>query len=389
MKKRAMIALALCTALFVGGCGKEEVVVEEKTLRSVEVTTVGTGEISSEFAYTGKAAPSKEVSVVPTVPGKVTAFNYELGDRVGEGAVLFTVDATDLQNNMRSLEASYNAAKLGYENAKTTYENNKILFDEEIISEQEFNQITYAYESAAAGLESIQVQMDNLNKSIGDCAVTSPMSGVISKRGVEVGGFASQASPAYTIMDLSTIKVEVGVSEQAVNTIKIGDKVQVLMTAASEEPLTGTVTTIAPAVSQTGMYAVSVHMDNSKGKIKVGMLAEVSFTMESSSNAIVLPVSAVIEKEEEVYVYIVEDGKAKKTPVTTGIESGETIEITSGLADGMQIVTKGQTYVSDGEAVNVVAIDGVDVKPERKAEPADASEETEDAEKTTETEKEE
>ena len=91
MKKQAMIALALCTALFVGGCGKEEVVVEEKTLRSVEVTTVGTGEISSEFAYTGKAAPSKQVSVVPTVPGKVTAFNYELGDRVGEGAVLLVL----------------------------------------------------------------------------------------------------------------------------------------------------------------------------------------------------------------------------------------------------------------------------------------------------------
>lgn len=397
MKKQAMIALALCTALFVGGCGKEEVVVEEKTLRSVEVTTVGTGNISSEFAYTGKAAPSKQVSVVPTVPGKVTAFNYELGDRVGEGAVLFTVDATDLQNNMRSLEASYNAAKLGYDNAKTTYENNKILFDEEIISEQEFNQMTYAYESAAAGLESIQVQMDNLNKSIGDCAVTAPMSGVISHRGVEVGGFASQAAPAYTIMDLSTIKVEVGVSEQTVNTIKVGDKVQVLMTAVSEEPLTGTVSTIAPAVGQTGMYAVSVHMDNSKGKIKVGMLAEVSFVMESSSNAIILPVSAVIEKDEEVYVYVIENGTAKKTPVTTGIEDGETIEITSGLANGMQIVTKGQTYVSDGEQVNVVAIDGVDVKPEKKeaSEAAEGTEETEVSEaaeetaETAETEKEE
>ena len=67
-----------------------------------------------------------------------------------------------------------------------------------------------------------------------------------------------------------------------------------------------------------------------------------------------------------VAVYAIENGTTKKTPVTTGIESGETIEITSGLANGMQIVTKGQTYVSDGEQVNVVAIDGVDVKPEKK-----------------------
>ena len=96
MKKRILIALALCMALGTA-CGKKEVE-EEKTLRSVEVTTVGKGDIASEFSYTGKAAPAKEVSVVPTVPGKVLSFNYDVGDKVGQGAVLFTVDSTDLQH---------------------------------------------------------------------------------------------------------------------------------------------------------------------------------------------------------------------------------------------------------------------------------------------------
>ena len=80
MKKRILIALALCMA-FGTACGKKEVE-EEKTLRSVEVTTVGKGDIASEFSYTGKAAPAKEVSVVPTVPGKVLSFNYDVGDKV-------------------------------------------------------------------------------------------------------------------------------------------------------------------------------------------------------------------------------------------------------------------------------------------------------------------
>ena len=83
MKKRILIALALCMALGTA-CGKKEVE-EEKTLRSVEVTTVGKGDIASEFSYTGKAAPAKEVSVVPTVPGKVLSFNYDVGDKVGQG----------------------------------------------------------------------------------------------------------------------------------------------------------------------------------------------------------------------------------------------------------------------------------------------------------------
>ena len=62
---------------------------------------------------------------MPTVPGKVLSFNYDVGDKVGQGAVLFTVDSTDLQNNMRSLQASYNAAKLGRDNAKSTYRQHK------------------------------------------------------------------------------------------------------------------------------------------------------------------------------------------------------------------------------------------------------------------------
>lgn len=355
MKKKLLISLALCMALGTA-CGKEEVV-EEKNLRSVEVTTVGQGDISSEFAYTGKAAPSKEVAVVPTVPGKVTNFNYEVGDKVSQGAVLFTVDTTDLQNNMRSLEASYNVAKLGRDNAKNTYENNKLLYDEEIISKQEFDQIKFAYDSAEAQLTSIQVQMDNLKKSISDCSVISPMTGVIATRGVERGGFASQGAPAYTVMDLSTIKVEVGVSEQVLNTIRVGDKVSVLMTAVSELPLEGTVSTIAPASGQTGMYTVKVELNNQDGKIKSGMMAEVSFTMESSKDTIVLPRNAVIEKDDEIYVYVVENGAAKKVNVELGIESGDTIEILSGLKDGDDVVTKGQTYISDGEEVNVANAD--------------------------------
>ena len=352
MKKKLLIALAMCMALGTG-CGKEAAE-EEKTARSVEVMTVGKGEIASQFAYTGKAAASKEISVAPTVPGKVTDFNFDVGDEVRQGAVLFTVDTIDLNNSLRAAEAGYNVAKLARDNAKNTYENNKLLFDEEIISKAEFDQIKYGYEAAEAQLASTQVQLDTLKKSISDCTVTSPLTGVVTQRNVEVGGFASAAAPAYVVMDLSTIKVEVGVSEQVLNTISIGDKVDVTMTAVSDLPLEGTVSTVSPAAGQTGMYTVKVELDNADGIIKAGMMAEVNFTAESAEDTIVLPRNAVITKDDETYVYVVEKSTAKKVPVELGIETGEVIEITKGLKDGDQVVTKGQTYISDGEEVNVM-----------------------------------
>ena len=301
MKKTASL-LALACVIAMTGCTPKEEVTEEKTARTVQTAAVTTGDISSDFSFSGKVAASREVSVVPTIAGKVTGFGYEVGNSVGAGAVLFTVDSTDLQNNLRSVEANYDATKLQVDNAKTT-------------------------------LESI--------------------SGVVTQRGVEIGSFASQSQPAYTILDVSSVKVEVGVSEQMVNEIAIGDTVNVLLTAVSPDPLQGKVSTISPSASQAGTYTVKITLDNSRGLLKPGMLAEVSFITDSSSNTMILPRDAVITKDGEVYVYVVENNIAKKVPVETGIESGENIEIISGLTPDMQVVVKGQTYITDGEEVNV------------------------------------
>lgn len=363
MKKKAALALTLCAALL-AGCGQKEVEEEKKT-RSVEVMTVGKSAIADEFTYTGRAAAAKTVAVIPTVPGKVMNYFYDVGDNVKEGTVLFTVDSTDLNNNLRSLQANYKVAELGMNNAKTTFENNKLLFDEGIISETEYDQVKYAYESAQAQLEAIQVQMDTVNKSISDCSVKAPLTGVVTARNVERGGTAGQTA-AYEVMDISKIKVEVGVSEQTINTVKVGDKVEVLMTSISAEPLTGTVATTSPAVGQTGTYSVTVEMDNKDGKIKAGMMAEVRFTAESAEDAIVLPRNTVIEKDDETYVYIVEGDKAKKVNVTIGIDTGENIEIVSGLKNGDTVVTKGQTYISDGETVTVSNAEKTTAKKETK-----------------------
>ena len=116
------------------------------------------------------------------------------------------------------------------------------------------------------------------------------------------------------------------------------------------------------------MYTVKIELPNEEGFIKAGMMAEVNFTAEKAEDTIVLPRNAVITKEDETYVYVVENGAAKKVPVELGIEAADTIEITKGLKDGDDVVTKGQTYISDGEEVNVVNADTTEDKATDKKE---------------------
>ncbi len=349
--KHKLILFGLC-AVLLGGCAKETPE-EETILRSVEVATIGKDSIVSSFSYSGKAAPSKEISVIPTVPGEVISYHFEVGDTVKENQVLFSVDSSTLSDQLRSAQANYNVSVLNLENAETTYNNNKVLFDQGIISKTEMDQISLAYETAKANIEALDINLDILQKQIGDCTVTSPMTGVVVNRNVERGSFASQSTPAYVLMDLSTIKVEVGVSEQAVNNIHVGDEVQVAMSAAASEPFTGKVATISPASGQTGTYLVKIELPNKDGIIKSGMLAEVSFVAQKAENVLVLPISTVITKDGESYIYVVENDVAKKTSVTLGIETGETVEITSDLPEGTQVVTRGQTYLSDGEQIQI------------------------------------
>ena len=171
MKKTASL-LALACVIAMTGCTPKEEVTEEKTARTVQTAAVTTGDISSDFSFSGKVAASREVSVVPTIAGKVTGFGYEVGNSVGAGAVLFTVDSTDLQNNLRSVEANYDATKLQVDNAKTTLESNQILYDEGIISKSDYDKLKLAYDTAQANLTSILIQKENLEKNIADCSVT-------------------------------------------------------------------------------------------------------------------------------------------------------------------------------------------------------------------------
>lgn len=423
MKKNyTAILIALTLAMSMIGCkAKTEEILEEpeETARAVEVVTLSSESIASEYTYSGKVAPNEEANVLSTVGGKVAQANYDIGQNVSKGAVMFRMDTADVENQINVLRASLTAveagitsaktnlelvngatmqsqienaktalenAKLNFDNVKTNYENNKVLFEAGILSQTEMNQIQLsydsaevayhqaeqnydlvanqmpaenqrkaedAYNSAVAQKASIEAQIKSAQKTISDATVTAPISGVITTKNIVAGTVLSQASPAYVITDMSKVKIDVAVTQQVINTLSVGQQVDVVLSAISQEPFQATITTINPVANAQGTYDVQVELNNPDGVLKVGMLGEVSFTKESAENTIVLPRSCVIEKDNEIYVYIEENGKAKKVLVTTGIDTGENIQITSGLEEGMNVVTKGQTYLSDGDTVQI------------------------------------
>ncbi len=221
------------------------------------------------------------------------------------------------------------------------------------ITNENLSRATLGVEQAQSGLESARLQYDIMKKTLEDASVKATVSGVVNMKGVKEGEYISNTTLAYQILDKSKIYADVKVTDRVVNNVQAGDVVDVKI-SSNDEVLEGVVETVSPFVDQTNTYTVKISLDNADENILLGSFAKVTFVIEDNDDSIVLPREVVLEDENGSYVYVIEDGVSIKKPVITGLDNGESIAVISGLVEDEMVVYEGQSYLYDGEKVNVV-----------------------------------
>jgi len=193
----------------------------------------------------------------------------------------------------------------------------------------------------------IKTQLDNTT-------ITSPISGVVTAVNITAGEIAGPSMPVAVVMNLDEVEISVGVVEQYINNLKVGDKVSIRIAAVSNEPYTGIVKTIAPAADQmTRTFPVTITLDNKNHEIKSGMFAEVSLATRTRKGIVVIPMVAVVDQGSRQAVFVVENEKAISRKIELGINDGQYVEVLSGIAEGDKIIVKGQNIVTHGDPVAV------------------------------------
>ncbi|MGL4791109.1 MAG: efflux RND transporter periplasmic adaptor subunit [Anaerotignaceae bacterium] len=411
--KKTIILLAIILTLALSGCTAAEATEEEQqapAVMAIEVLPAKMGEVETNYIYAGKTAPVETVAVFSTLSGIVNKANYNIGDKVKAGDILFEMDTESIQTSLKQLRASYDAAianievnqitlesirsdeldlqienqRIAMENAETAYNNTKALYEQGFVSqvdmdnvENQYNMAKQSYEvtksqttiedsikKAEAGLNASQAsanataaQIEGVEKNLRDAVVRSPISGVITGKNVTAGVLLTNSAAPYTIADLSSVIVNVSVSEQLINSVQKGTQVNVKIAAASDETIEGTVKTINPVANAQGTYDLEIQINNADGVIKSGMFAEVSFNKEKGHNSIVVDRDAVITKNNETYVFVAENGVAVQKNILMGIDDGVSVQILSGIEENDNVIVKGQTYLKDGDLVNIVNAD--------------------------------
>ncbi len=251
--------------------------------------------------------------------------------------------AKDLEDKA---QLAFNTAESAYETATKAYETakaSKKLTQGAVLDDTK--------EQLNTSLQLAQIAVDSAELALSYYSVTTPISGKVIGKSVEVNGMAAATSAAYTIAAEDTMTVTFQVSESIMNTLAKGQKVTVERNGAEFE---GTIIEVGNAVNmQTGLFQIKASVKATGEQLPSGVSVSISSDTYTAENDIIIPYDAVYFENEGSYVYIEKDGHAVKTYITTGIFDDTSIQIIEGITEGDTIITSWSPRLIDGVEVNV------------------------------------
>lgn len=326
----------------------------------IVVAPVANGTSAGGIRLPGVVEPNayREVAVTPLVAGRVTRVSAELGASVRRGQTLAQIYSPELAQ----AQTKYVSAKAMLEAHDRELQRTQKLVEIGAASRQEMERIHAEHAAQTAAVESARSQLELLGVSASGIealgsgskvnattSVPAPIEGVITERAANVGLNVDQASPLFTVVDLSTVWIVADVYEKDFSQVRIGNDATVTTSAYPGLSLRGRISYIDPQVNpETRTAKVRVEVPNPRGELRLGMYADVVVTGAPGASVPVVPRSAVQNVGNRTVVYLAnpkEPGTFTEREVRLGDTSGEQVEVTAGLQPGDVVVTDGSFFV--------------------------------------------
>ncbi len=210
--------------------------------------------------------------------------------------------------------------------------------------------------SAKTARTQAEVALKLAQKRLNDATIRAPISGVISRRTLDLGGMALPASPLFEIVNISTVKATVEVIEVQLSQLALNQQASIRIDGIDAE-MSGRVAFISPTLTPARRTAiVEVDIDNPKGALRPGMFAKVTVPIKVHTDAILISRASLVEdaNANTQTVFVIEDGVSQRRVVEIGLLRAGEAEVLNGLTEGEAVVTAGQHSLKQGERVRVV-----------------------------------
>jgi len=333
MKKIFLYSLAALTLI---GCGKKQATTEEQErVEQVRTTVLHAQEIEREISVSTNLQGYITQNVAPSLTGKIEHIYCEVGDRVSKGSDLVRMDQTQ-----------YKTTKISLANLETEKNRIEQLLKTGSATQQQYDQIVTQYNSSKEQLEFLQT----------NTYVKAPFSGVISAKNYEDGELYS-GQPILVLTQIDKLKALVAIPENYFPKFKAGMKLSLTSEIYPDQVFPATVEVVYPTIDASShTFQVKVVIPNGKNLLRPGMYVTTTLGL-GKAKTIVAPYQAVekLVGANDRYVFINDNGRAKRVAVELGQRFDQEIEIISPeIVDGVEMVTTGQHKLVDGVKINVV-----------------------------------
>lgn len=336
-------------------------------VQQVQTGLITSGKISEMVALTGSLRPKQQVDVTSRIAGRITQINVDIGQTVGRGTLIATIEDDEIRQQIERAKASIAVADASIaqreaelNNAKVELERRKQLVKDGVLSQQELDALEMRHRVAGSQLELARAQrrqsdaeLRELNIRQSQTRVYSPIAGVVARRLLDLGAMAGANTPIVNIVSVSPMVILANASEQDISRIKRGVQVNVTIDSLPGQKFTGRVMRISPLLDpQTRNGQVEIEIPNANGVLKGEMFARVELNLGSERETLLLPRDALVYRGEKPGVYTIEADKAKFLEVETGLAQADKVEVLGGLKLGDKVITQGVNLVKEGDRVS-------------------------------------
>lgn len=320
---------------------KEATLARERPVVNTVLLTLSPSTIRDRLNLPGEIEPWTRLDLLAKISGEVKEVMVTEGDKVREGQVLARIDEDDYRIALDSATATF-------ELARTNLERLQSLFAKGLIPAAELDAVDTDMRTARAAMEEAAL---NLSR----CTVTAPMTGVIRRLDLKKGLLLSVADPMAEILEIDRVKAVIGIPESDVAAVRKLDTVVFTVKALDGRRITGSRHFLSPAPETAArLYRLELAVDNGNGDILPGMFIRADIVKRVAHDAFVIPLYAVLVRNDERYVFVEKDGTAHKRPVTLGIMEKWQVQVTDGLSAGDKLIIQGHRDVEPEQEVKVI-----------------------------------
>ncbi len=306
---------------------------------SILVDTLELQKLNNKTSFTGIFNANKKTKLSADVPGKIISVFVDEGSKVKKGEPLLQQDKSSMELQLKQI----NVKIKGLEDDVRRY---SALKKADAVQGVKL-------EKAQLGLQSVKIEKSILQDKIDKTTVRAPFDGIITMKFCEQGEYSAPGKPLFQLIDISTLKFNITVSENEVILFNDGDEFPITSNVFPEVVLTGKVTTVgAESNKMSHDFPVEFTIHNTKDlKIKSGMFGNVYVTRENDTEHIVIEASSIVGSNIHPQVYVVKDGKAWLHDIIISSRFKNKAVVSKGLSQGDVIVTTGFINLFDGANV--------------------------------------